>query len=131
MERRADVYGIGILEKGRALLGDSHRFAGRVGSGLLGMLLANAALPGGGAPFGIAFAAAAPKELAVPAAVGASLGYLLYFAAAGGAKWHGLFGVVLALWILWGGQTARTHPRKKRVKQEMLFRLLGVSRRSR
>ena len=127
MERRAEIYGVGLLEKGRQLLGQSSRWLGRSGIGFLGMLLANAALPGGTAPFGIAFAAAAPKEWTVPAAVGAALGYLLYFASADGIRWHGLFGIVLALWIVWGGQMARTHPRKERTKQEMLFRLLGAA----
>lgn len=127
MERRAEVYGIGMREKGRQLLGQSSRWLGRSGIGLLGALLANAELPGGGAPFGIAFAAASPKTLTIPAAVGAAMGYLLYFASGTGIRWHGLFGIILALWIVWGGQMAQIHPRKARFRQEMLFRLLGAS----
>ena len=54
MENRADVYGVGVLEKGKQLAKQSAGMLRLMGVGFLGVLLSNAALPGGGAPFGIA-----------------------------------------------------------------------------
>lgn len=43
---------------------------------ICGFLLARTELPGGGAPFGLGFAAGAPYDLSVAASIGAAIGYL-------------------------------------------------------
>lgn len=115
MENRADVYGVGVLEKGKQLARQSAGLLRRLGIGLLGMLLSNAALPGGMAPFGIAFAAAAaagPEQLRGAAVLGAAMGYLLHFAAGtgmlltGAVQWRYLIGLILALGVQWAGKIA-------------------------
>lgn len=117
MENRADVYGVGVLEKGKQLAKQSAGMLRLMGVGFLGVLLSNAALPGGGAPFGIAYAAAAPQGLRLVAAVGAALGYLLHFASGTvgffSVQWLSLFGIGLALGI---GRASRwmESPRSRR-----------------
>lgn len=132
MEKRADVYGIGVLEKGRQLARNSSDILWRMGICLLGMLLSNAVLPGGLAPFGVAFAAAAPGTLLIPASLGAGLGYLLHFASgsAGTAviQWGYLCGILLALWIVWAGRMVQgARSRRNRAQLDMLFRLVGAA----
>ena len=108
MESRADVYGVGLLEKGRNFIRQTGDTLQRAAAALLGMLLSNVALPGEVSPFGAAFAIAAPPSLRIASIVGAVLGYIFYFAGKAGGflvgglsgiAWQGLGGLVLALGI--------------------------------
>ena len=71
MESRADVYGVGLLEKGRNFIRQTGDTLQRAAAALLGMLLSNVALPGEVSPFGAAFAIAAPPSLRIASIVGA------------------------------------------------------------
>lgn len=130
MENRMDVYGVGILEKGRQLVKHSSGILLKSGICLLGLLLSNAALPGGMAPFGVAFAAAAPASLLLPAALGAAIGYLLHFASgkidAFVIQWGYLCGILLALGVNLAGHMLQNGRRRwNSGYREAAFRFLG------
>ena len=60
MESRADIYGVGILEKGKHFIRQASGSLQRAAAVLFGILLSNVVLPGGISPFGVAYALAAP-----------------------------------------------------------------------
>lgn len=112
MESRADIYGVGILEKGKHFIRQAANSLQRAAAVLFGILLSNVVLPGGISPFGVAYALAAPMVFRIPAAIGTAIGYIFYFAGkfgglvqggASGVAWEYLCGLVLALGAEKGG----------------------------
>ncbi|MDD2956691.1 MAG: hypothetical protein PHD67_10360 [Oscillospiraceae bacterium] len=81
------------------------------GVGLLSFFMANAALMGDMAPFGVAVAAAARRDLTLAAGVGAMAGYLFSFQPASNSRYLvSLILVLTARWALGWGRAQKYRP---------------------
>lgn len=106
MENRADIYGVGLLEKGKHLVRQISGGIQWAAVLVMGFLLSNVVLPGSVSPFGLAYSMAAPAAYRIPAIAGAAMGYLFHFAGKlggfmengfSGVAWRYLLGIPIAL----------------------------------
>lgn len=128
MEHRADIYGVGLLEKGKHFIKQVSGGIQWLTALIIGFLMSNVVLPGGLSPFGIAYSLAAPAVYRIPALAGAAAGYLFHYAGRlGGFMESGLSGIawlyLCGLLLAWGVERGG---RMLGIRQTQTVRLTGV-----